>query len=275
MILGVDAGGTATRAVLVTNGAVVHRSETGPLNALLHADVMERLARLVDDSGAHRAGIGLPGLRGGAAARLQAALSRRVEAKVVVADDAEIARLGAFEGGPGIVVVAGTGSIALGVNGRGTRARAGGHGYVLGDEGGGYWIGREAVRAALRSRDGTGPSTRLETLLEERLGMDLDRLLADVYSAPADRLRLARLVPLVGAAAKEDEVADALLTRAADHLVGLARVLQRRLGPLGVAAVGGVFRLPAVRERFAGETGAVDPVLPPELGAVLLAQTAA
>ena len=274
MILGVDAGGTATRAVVVRNGVVVARTETGPLNALLHADAAERLARLVRESGASRAGIGLPGLRDGAPARLQAELSRQVEAEIVVADDAEIARLGAFEGGSGIVVAAGTGSIALGVDSCGRRARAGGHGYLLGDEGGGYWIGREALRAALRSRDRIGPRTRLETLLPERLAVGLDRLLTDVYLAPSDRLPLARIVPMIAAAAEEDEVAHALLCEAAGHLVALARVLRQQLGPLPVAPVGGVFRSSLIRERFVRETDAVEPVQPPELGAVLLAQTA-
>ena len=274
MILGVDAGGTATRAVLVRDGIVVERMETGPLNALLDRDACERLARLVHESGADRAGVGVPGLRGTAAARLAADLRRAVAADVVVADDSEIAQLGAFAGGPGIAVLAGTGSIALGRDARGGRARAGGHGYLLGDEGGGYWIGREALRAALRSRDGTGPATRLETLVPERLGSDLDGVLADVYAAPSDRLRVAGLVPLVADAAEDDAVARAILGEATEHLIALARVLQRRLGALLVAPVGGVFRSPAIRERFMRETRAVEPAGPPELGAVLLAQTA-
>ncbi len=276
MILGVDAGGTATRAVLVRDGAVVERIESEPLNALLDTGVAERLVQLVRESGAALAGIGLPGLRGeAAAAGLQSQIASRVEAQVAVADDAEIARLGAFNGGPGIVVVAGTGSIALGCDGRGRRARAGGHGYLLGDEGGGYWIGLEALRAALRSRDGSGPRTRLETGLPERLGADLDRLLRDVYAAPADRLRLACLAPFVAEVAEADEVARALLSEATDHLVALANLLRYRLGPLPVAPVGGVFGASAIRARFARETGAVEPIASPELGAVHLAERAA
>jgi len=276
MILGVDAGGTATRAVLVRGGAVVERTESKPLNALLDTGVAERLAGLVRESGAELAGIGLPGLRGEAAvAELQSQISRRVDARVAVADDAEIARLGAFNGRPGIVVVAGTGSIALGCDGRGRRARAGGHGYLLGDEGGGYWLGREALRAALRSRERSGPKTRLETVLPEGLGGDLDRLLREVYAAPADRTGLARLVPIVVAAAQDDEVAQALLGEATDHLVALARVLERRLGPLPIAPVGGVFGASAIRARFMHETGAVEPIATPEFGAVYLAASAA
>ena len=275
MILGVDAGGTRTRAVLVRDGAVVDRFDEGPLNAALDADAAERLAALIMRSGAERAGVGVPGLRREQAqAELAAKLSTWTGVRVAVADDGEIALRGAFRGGPGIAVVAGTGSIALGRDAAGRRARAGGHGYLLGDEGGGYWIGREAVRAALRSYDGTGPQTELEELVPARLGGSLAWVVETVYASPVDRSRLAGLVPLVADAARADGVAAALLDEAGDRLAELARAVRTQLGDLDVAAVGGVFRVRAVLDRFQRQTGALEPAEPPELGAVRLAQAA-
>ncbi|HEX7106550.1 MAG TPA: BadF/BadG/BcrA/BcrD ATPase family protein, partial [Acidothermaceae bacterium] len=128
-ILGVDAGGTGTRAVLVSDGAVVARFEDGPLNLLLHDDAFERLVLLIKESGATAAGLGLAGLRGVAEGRaLQDKLRAATGVDVAVADDTEVALLGAFDGGPGIVVIAGTGSTAFGRAAQGRAARVGGHG---------------------------------------------------------------------------------------------------------------------------------------------------
>ena len=313
--VGVDAGGTGSRAVVVRAGTVVERRDLGPLNVLLHADAVDRLARLVTAVGAVEAGFGLAGVRSPADAdRLAAELAERTGARVAVGDDADAALAGAFRGAPGIVVIAGTGSGAVGRDAAGRNARAGGHGYLLGDEGSGYWIGREAVRAALRAADGTGPPTVLAALVQEAFG-SLVGAEQQVHQRPADRQLLTRLVPAVAAAAAgpalgaagpalgaagpalgaagpalgaagpalgaagrvpaaggagPDPEAGRILTEAAAHLVDLAEALRRRLGPLPVAGVGGIFRCAPVRAAFAAATGAVEPAEPPELGALRL-----
>jgi len=200
-VVGVDAGGTGSRAVVVLDGVLVERRELGPLNVLLHADAVDRLAELLTEVGASAAGMGLAGVRSaGRAASLGAELTTRSGATVAVGDDTDAALAGAFRGGPGIVLVAGTGSGAAGRDAAGRAARVGGHGFLLGDEGGGYWIGREAVRAALRAADGTGPSTALIALVEDAFGSlaDAERL---VHASPTDRTLLAGLLPAVAAAA--------------------------------------------------------------------------
>jgi glucosamine kinase len=280
-VLGVDGGGTGCRAVLVRGGVVVQRRELGPLNVLLQADALDRLAALIADTGAVGAGLGLAGIRDDAhAAAIAAELHARTGAVVAVRDDTEAALAGAFRGGPGIVVIAGAGSGALGRDAAGRLARAGGHGFLLGDEGGGYWIGREAVRAALRGADRTGPPTALAEVTGEAFG-DLVSAVQQVHRHPTDRTLLTRLVPaVVAAAAAGDATAARILAEAADHLAALVAAVGSTLPaaepgdpPLPVAMVGGIFAAEPVRSRFVAATGATPPAEPAEFGAVrLLAQ---
>jgi N-acetylglucosamine kinase-like BadF-type ATPase len=270
-ILGVDAGGTGTRAVVVEDGAIVDRVEIGPLNVLLHADSVVRLAGLIAETRADAAGLGLPGVQNvNDAISVAAALRPLSSVPVAVTDDSEAALLGAFDGGPGIIVIAGTGSIACGRDGAGKLIRIGGHGFLLGDDGGGYWIGRECLRAALHADDGSAPPTALGGVVRQLFGEDLRDAVRRIHESPTDRELFTSLVPL--AAAISDDVAADIFRRAAQHLTHLARTLQTRLGPLPVAMVGGVFRVAAVREAFVAATGAVPPLGPPELGAVRFAQ---
>ncbi|MBX6371250.1 MAG: ATPase [Acidothermus sp.] len=277
-VLGVDAGGSGTRAVLVEGGAILERFEESPLNVLLHDDAVDRLAELITKSGARAAGLGLAGVRGaGEAERLRNRIAAAVGIPVVVADDTEVAFLGAFRGAPGIIVIAGTGSNAFGRDAQGRAARVGGHGFLLGDEGGAYWIANQAIRAALHSFDGTGPkSAALEAAVLAGFGMvddGFDGVVRLVHSAPADRHLVARLAPAV--MALEDPVALRILDRATAALVAMAQTLRARLGPdLPVAMHGGVFAHPRIRERFVAATQAVEPAEPPELGAVRLLGTA-
>jgi N-acetylglucosamine kinase-like BadF-type ATPase len=267
--VGVDAGGTGTRAVVVEDGVVVGRRDLGPINVLLHDDALDRLAGVVTDVGASAAGFGLAGLRSDQHARgVQAELAARTGARVAVGDDTDAALAGAFAGGPGIVVIAGTGSGAAGRDAAGRTVRVGGHGYLLGDEGGGYWIGREAVRAVMRAADGTGPATALSAVVLRAFG-SVTGAEQQVHRRPTDRELLARLVPALAAASGDGE-ADRILAEAAGHLVDLARAVRARLGELPVAAVGGIFRCAPVAAAFRAATGATEPAEPPELGALRL-----
>ncbi|BEP16329.1 hypothetical protein acdb102_46400 [Acidothermaceae bacterium B102] len=269
--IGVDAGGTGTRAVVVCDGVVVDRLSEGPLNVLLHPDALDRLTALILATGATEAGLGLAGVRSGAeAARIAAELGRTTGAAVAVGDDAEAALLGAFDGGPGIVVIAGTGSAAFGRSADGQACRVGGLGYLLGDEGGGYWIGNQAVRMGLRSADGIGAALPgLEALLCKHFVVNsVQEIEPLVYASPTDRGLLAALLPVL-AGSDADGVRE-LFTRAAEALALLVTSVRDRLGPLPVAMVGGVWNVAAVRSRFVDLTGAVDPVNASEHGALLL-----
>jgi glucosamine kinase len=277
-VLGVDAGGSATRAVLVDDGEVLARFEEPPLNVLLQADAFERLVALIRGSGAAAAGLGLAGLRGREhAAEIGRRLAAATGVDVLVVDDTEAALAGAFGDRPGIVVVAGTGSNALGRGGDGSIVRAGGYGFLLGDEGSAYWFAGQALRAALRSHDGSGrKSGALEAAVTAEYGLDFDGIVRLVYSAPADRQLLARLAHTVMALENDPVMAD-ILDAGCDYLVALANLLRNQLGTgqpareLPVAMHGGVFRNAYVCGRFVAATGAEAAVRAPEFGAVDLA----
>lgn len=301
-VVGVDCGGSGSRAVVIAEGAVVRRWELGPLHAILGDDTSDRLAEVVRSVGAPLAGIGLAGVRaasgatdreapgathgaprrvapqpagdplrreGRGAQALADVIAAACQADVVVCSDVEAARAGAFSDSPGIAVVAGTGSAAYGIDATGRVAAAGGHGYLLGDEGGGYWIGREAVRAALAARDGLGPATELSALLVKATGQTLDQLVTTVHRHGADRSILARLAPIV--TASTDPVAAGITSAAGRALARLAGALTTRLGPLPVAGIGGVFAAPLLWQSFCADCDTVEPRFDPAVGAALLA----
>lgn len=275
-VLGIDAGGTGTRAVLIVDGAPTQRYSSGPFNFLLDGDGVPRMAALVRAAQPASVGIGVPGLARvpDAAATFAAAITEASGVPARVAPDATAAWLGAFIGGPGILVIAGTGSVAVGGGSYRELALVGGHGHLVGDEGGGYWIGRRALRAALAAQEGSGPATRLGDALSKETGAPLYELMVRVQRAPGDRSVLARLAPVVGRCAEgpaQDEVARAILADAATALTGMVTALRLRFGDLPVAAAGGVFGIGPVWDAFQRATGAVAPLAAPEIGAALLA----
>jgi N-acetylglucosamine kinase len=186
-----------------------------------------------------------------------------------------------------MVVIAGTGSIALGRNAHGRTARAGGWGYVFGDEGGAFDMVRQAARAALRMEEGWGMATALRAALLEATGAaTANQMLHGFYTPQWERSRVAALAPLVDRAAGEgDAVAIQIVNHAAQELAHLAGAIRAQLWQPGQAAdvayCGGVFASPLLLERFrllvemeAGNR-AVAPQHPPQLGALREAYRAA
>jgi N-acetylglucosamine kinase-like BadF-type ATPase len=134
-----------------------------------------------------------------------------------------------------------------------------------------YWIGREAIRSALRFQEHAGGSELIHRAVTRGSGLDI--LISQVNANPADRGRLTVLAPAVTAIAEYDPEAQRIIRCAAEHLAALAVSVRRRLGPLPVAGAGGVFRSPAIWSRFAEVTGAARPLAPAAVGAALLAAT--
>jgi glucosamine kinase len=163
--------------------------------------------------------------------RLALAAGKTLNAmEVVVVSDALMAHAGAL-GGPGVVVTAGTGAVAVALDGTGRTARADGWGYLIGDRGGGFWIGRAGLVAAFEAADGSGPPTLLEGSARTAVG-DLDipsvqRLLADPRLV-ASVAGFAEQVTTAALAA--DEVALEILTNAAAHLARTASIAADKLG---------------------------------------------
>ncbi|MBW3535709.1 MAG: hypothetical protein KY453_10940, partial [Gemmatimonadetes bacterium] len=154
-----------------------------------------------------------------------------VAERVRVGTDVEIAFHDAFGDGPGVLLVAGTGSIAWGRSEDGRTGRVGGWGTLLGDEGSGHAIGLEALRRVTRDADGRGPSTDLRRRVLERLGLGgAEDLIA--WSTGAAKSEIAALVPVViEAAAAGDAVAGEILVKAVEELEGHLLTLLENLGP--------------------------------------------
>jgi N-acetylglucosamine kinase-like BadF-type ATPase len=171
------------------------------------------------------------------------------KSRVLVVNDALIALVAGAGDAPGIVVIAGTGSIVYGRNATFEAARAGGWGHMIGDEGSGYWIGREALAAVMRACDGRGPTTQLTADILSYLHVDDEsRLPRIVYDREVPRMTVAALGPIVQhAAAYGDAVAIRILERAADELVLAARSVATQLEMRGdeftFYLAGGVFRV--------------------------------
>src|SRR4030095_5317067 len=119
------------------------------------------------------------------------AIMRRIgyRSHTIVVNDALIALVAAAGDAPGVVIIAGTGAIVYGRNANGEAARAGGWGHMIGDEGSGYWIGREALSAVMRAYDGRGPATRLTAAILSHLNVDDEsRLPRIVYDREVPRM---------------------------------------------------------------------------------------
>lgn len=155
-------------------------------------------------------------------------------------------------GEPGIMVLSGGGAVAYGRNASGDSLKLGGWGHLLGDEGSGYWIGLEAIKAVFRARDGMIPETELEGRIMEQFEASDDRdLLNRVYSGEISEATIAGLVPLVVSLADGgDDAAARIMDRAAAHLAELGVAMLERLGKLPVHLSGGVFRALAMTKRF-------------------------
>jgi N-acetylglucosamine kinase-like BadF-type ATPase len=182
-------------------------------------------------------------------ARTVRAIMRRIghSARTLVVNDALIALVAGAGDGPGIVVVAGTGSIVYGRNAAGEAARAGGWGHMIGDEGSGYWIGREALAAVMRAGDGRGPDTLLTREILDVFELDdVSRLPRIVYDRARPFVSVASLGPLVQRVSERgDTVATRILERAADELVLAASSVASRLEMRGDSftfyLAGGIF----------------------------------
>ncbi|WP_105972227.1 BadF/BadG/BcrA/BcrD ATPase family protein [Streptomyces geranii] len=289
LVVGLDAGGTRTRAVLASaaDGRPLGEGVAGPGNALtvpvpqLTEHLVEAIAQAVPVSDRPRVTAVAGGFAGAAGTADEPG---RVNARTALTE--ALRRLGipprgiricsdieaAFAAAPdapadGLALVAGTGAVAMRITARRCEKTVGGDGWLLGDDGGGFWIGREAVRVALRMADRRGDDTALAALVGRELGV-LEEVLPEAvlsyegesgarlpwsraareayrrYVLPAvmgePPVRLARFAPLVaGAARAGDALAGAILDEAAGHLADCVRALEPRPGE-AVVATGGL-----------------------------------
>lgn len=296
LVLGIDAGGTKTVCQLANDRAeVLAETKRGGANlqAVGELEVEKVLHEVMEEAIGDRdivpaaICLGIAGVDRQEDASVVRAIMRRIgyKAKTLVVNDALVALEAGAPEHPGVVVIAGTGSIAYGRNGLNQAARAGGWGYVLGDEGSGYWIGRAALRAVLRAADRRGPSTRLTGLLLEYYGVaKAQDLIHQVYHGVQRPSAIAALSQCVQSAfTAGDAVAIGILRAAADELESSALSVAKRLELVGAAfpfvLSGGIFRaVPWLEEELARRLPLASPRsevvllgVEPAIGAVRLA----
>ncbi|HKS69309.1 MAG TPA: BadF/BadG/BcrA/BcrD ATPase family protein [Ktedonobacterales bacterium] len=264
LFLGVDGGGTTTRALVVdADGVVRGRGTSGGANQevigsdaaveAVRAAVREALGNSGAELPVRTAWIGLAGVDSAAAAEsLRPALAPLAD-YVRISNDAELL-LGVLPGGVGVALIAGTGSIALGCNAAGETARAGGWGHIFGDEGSGYAIGAAALRATAHDADHIGQPTTLGERITRAWHLHAPtELLGYIYGRGGfDKAAIAGLAPLVfEAAADGDLVADLIVQQQARDLVTTALAVEHRLGFQGETplALGGGLLLHMERYR--------------------------
>jgi N-acetylglucosamine kinase len=294
-VLGIDGGGTKTVALVADlQGNVLGRGQSGPSNyQILGLD--EAVAAIAEAASAagitgHRCEAACLGLAGVGREEDRALLLPAIESldladRVMLEHDAAIALAGATVCQPGVVVLAGTGAMAFGMNQSGERKRSGGWGSILGDEGSAYYISRRALTAACRAYDDRGPETILTSKLMEHLGLDdFTDIVKRIYGKGSSPKEIASFAPLVSHAAKDgDEIAIAILKDAAAELAlaveAVVSGLDMENEAFHVAISGSVFKAGELLiapfsehvRATARYSEVISPKFEPAMGAALLA----
>lgn len=282
-VVGIDAGGSKTVCLVADRTGAIVADARGPganLQSAGELDVEKTLHDLLSQALAARPGmpaalcLGMAGVdRPGDAHVIRGILARLCRGtKVLIVNDALVALEAGAPGAPGIVLIAGTGSIAYGRDATGHAARAGGWGYVLGDEGSGFWLGRQAVRAILRAADRRGPDTALAPAVLAHFGLSRPQeLVQPIYEGGMRPKVVAALASIVGDAADAgDPVAARLVDLGAEELAGAAISVARRLrldaAAIDIPLAGGVFAaVPRVRHAVIGRLQSALPLARPAL----------
>ena len=271
--LGIDGGGSKTTCVVGDEVSLLARVTTGPSNInrvgetrareSLHQAIGQACeAAGIDPRQVQRACLGVAGVGNEEIARaVRKMVAEIMPAEIEVVGDMQIALEAAFGKGPGVIVIAGTGSIAYGRDAQGRTARAGGWGFAVSDEGSSHWIGRSAVANLLRAID-DGETVAAETPLycELRVVWNFHSIDELVRSANSKTDFAAFFPAVLGAADAGDTLAESVLAQAAFELARLAGIVVHRLftmsdaSPVSLAMVGGVFHhAKMVREAFRKE----------------------
>lgn len=294
--IGLDGGGTKTVGVLVDDQGHIRAQSTGEssniqaidddkLSAVFTSLVadLKKIADVdrVDHLYAGLAGAGRPADRKRIAAVLEDA---NVVEQFTIDTDAMAALAGAFAGGPGIILISGTGAICFGKAEDGSVVRCGGWGYLLGDEGSGFFLGQQAIIAALKDLDGRGQKTTLGKRIVEFFELDsISTIISPIYSGEIDRPRIASLAPIIfEERLNGDVVAQSIVETAGTELGKVVAAVTRNIGKanqaVSVALIGSVFKqretlIPLMQKealKVASEVEFIDPRFEPAIGSAIL-----
>ena len=293
LYLGIDGGQSSTTALIADDtGRIIGQGRGGPCNHVASPERRAKFLRVIGgclDEACRTAGLDRRavsfaaacfGFSGGPEDKESSSRELVSSIKYKFTHDAEIALTGATAGEPGIIVIAGTGSMAFGRNASGATARAGGWGYIFGDEGGAFDLTRRALRAALQFEEGWGQPTALREALLRRTGEPNANTILHRFYNEFSRSQIASLAALVTEKADQgDEIALEIVDRAARKLAQFCEAVHKQLfrtrESVPVAHTGGVFRSMLLRNAFARHVQdsfggqAVAPRFGPAAGAIL------
>lgn len=299
LFLGVDGGGTKTSVALMNAaGEVIAEGTAGASNPLrvgvetAVANIAAAIDKACDNGDISRGDIAAATL-GLAGVRRQDIRERVCESFITrfrirdtnVTTDADIALYGTTMGKAGLVVIAGTGSVCLGVNAMGERAMSGGWGPIAGDEGGGRGIAGEALHAVAKASDGRGPKTKLsERAAEYFRASNVENLIGAIYAPKMDNSRIAGFARLVVETALDgDKIAREIIADAGRELGMAAAAVLKKLGlekqEVPIGCVGGVFNagrlltkpMKEIIKKHAPKAYLTDPQMPPSHAAAMMA----
>lgn len=253
--LGIDGGGTKTRALLVdSTGHPIHSVESGPSNLNIYEDLTVRSSLQDVVKSCIQAADGRPvaacfGLAGAANPQTKARLTDIIQTLELdtfkIVSDAEIALEGAFRGGPGILLIAGTGSVCFGKSATGNIHRTGGWGWLADDAGSAGWIGQRALEIALQEQDGRREGTAFRDTVLPCLGIHCEEdIAARLYQPQIPRSKIAELSSCVfDLVRKQNPTAIAIYDNALQALEALVRITADKLPNRAEALVfsGGLF----------------------------------
>lgn len=293
--IGIDGGGTKTTGAICNRQGIVLGRFVGdssnifsrPIRDVILTlqEIINQLLQQADSTKTELSSLffGLAGAdRPAEKMKLEQALAPLYGSKVTIDNDAVTALYSGTFGMPGIVLIAGTGSIAYGVDTLGNRHRVGGWGYLLGDEGSGFDLGRQALTAVLRHYDGRGEITRLTPMVLEHYQLDdPSKLITHVYSGANPRKAIAEAGQLAITAAEQgDTVACRLLDEACDKLFELVTACQQKTGETGAIVLaggllgGGSWLARKLAQKLTSrQSHVMIPKAPPVAGALVMALT--
>lgn len=287
-MIGIDGGGTKTTGAICDStgrvAAIVTGDASNPLSrpwpevekTIRH--LIKELTRRVaiEESRVDAIYMGLAGAdRPAVSAKIEAAFQREWQGRLWIDNDAVPALYSGTWGEPGVVLIAGTGSIAYAVHRDHSRYRVGGWGYLLGDEGSGFDVGRQGAIAVLRAFDGRGDATALTPLMLGHYGLTSPaELIAHIYGSDNPRKQLGDCSRLVEEAASQgDEVALRIMEQATHSLLELVAACHAKLGEeLPVVLAGGMLAAETSVKRKLMEMATfaiLTPTVPPVMGALV------
>lgn len=297
-IIGVDGGGRKTVSAIATlKGEIIGIGRAGTTNIntadrnTVTIQLKKAIKNAIETSGAKgKALISVLGIAGTERERCKKIIREICEElnfteKTVIVSDAMIALTAATKMKPGVIIISGTGSIALGINREKQIARAGGWGYLLDDEGSGYWIGLKALREVMKAYDGRGKTTILTSMILEKFSLENPRQLVDIaYGRKLTVQEIASITELVSkSASMGDKVAIQILKEAGEKLAEMIYTVIKKLAikdkVIPIYYTGGVFKtgkyiLKPIEEKLREKQVQVKlkkPFLKPVVGSLMLA----